>query len=313
MYNEEIKREFVEYYKNVSSENTNIEVLKGTFVKTEKYEELYRKDVSQFTLDEIKSAIFGFNSSSVASVSTRISLLRGYANWCIKKGWSIDYINHYNEVDLNLISLITPMSNKFIDELDVWDLISRVDGASEKLLILAHYEGLIKKKNGEELLYLKPEDVDFEGKVVHLPARNYKASDDMLRLIRGAIEQTERVSGIGVTKVLDEGYVYKTLKPRDSIVMEKYTSRVLRALKQNLDDERLTVSNLMNSGFLTEFVELQRRMKLPFVKLIRTYEYKELCANRGVFYSDANLRTKYKGYLKMGVDDIYNDMIENEE
>ena len=83
MYNEEIKKQFIDYYTNESSTNG---VVTRIFNRLEKYEKEWDADFCTKSTDELQSVIDDIAGVRIKSITATISTLHEYVKWCIDTG-----------------------------------------------------------------------------------------------------------------------------------------------------------------------------------------------------------------------------------
>ena len=101
MYNEERKKEYLRHV--VEDLGQTPQSAKALFNKTEDYEDLLNKDLCDFTFSEIDKLLSTFAASSINALRKNISVLRKYADWCCSCNISIDNINHYDEINMEIV------------------------------------------------------------------------------------------------------------------------------------------------------------------------------------------------------------------
>lgn len=83
MYNEEIKNKFIEGFSTSASRNR---VARLTFLALEPHEVTKDADICTFSEEELQKIIPEIVGMRVASMNTRMSVLKSYSKWCIKNG-----------------------------------------------------------------------------------------------------------------------------------------------------------------------------------------------------------------------------------
>ena len=150
MYNEERKKEYLRHV--VEDLGQTPQSAKALFNKTKDYEDLLNKDLCDFTFSEIDKLLSTFAASSINALRKNISVLRKYADWCCSCNISIDNINHYDEINMEIESLqkylnkeraVCPSREQVLKD------ISKIRNYSDKFLILALFEGVRTEAPGE--------------------------------------------------------------------------------------------------------------------------------------------------------------------
>ncbi len=84
MYNNNLKMEFIDSeIKSGSRRNVAI----TCFEATQSYEEKYGKDICTFEENEINEVLSGIVGARSSGAATRTSVLKLYANWCMRRGY----------------------------------------------------------------------------------------------------------------------------------------------------------------------------------------------------------------------------------
>ncbi len=168
MYNAERKET---YFAELEKRNPGSSmVVKYIFNTVSQAEELFEKDICDFTLDEINKVLGMFNAMSSNSLSKNFSILKKYCDWCCYNKLSVDNINHFTEFDTSNLSLYV---NKYLSALisreDLCSLCKDMFNASDRFLSLALFEGVYEDSIGE-LLMLTLKNIDPGTRIVTFPS-----------------------------------------------------------------------------------------------------------------------------------------------
>ena len=295
-YNENLKKEFVDYHRAQVGNLYNI-----VFNVTAKMEQELDKDCSSFTLSEIIDLCKSFNASTVSSLNIKASLLRTYTNFCIEKNYTRDGMNHYDELSLQLMrTCINSIKGKsrFIYEDELQQIISDVsDDPRKQFIVLAPYEGLYGE-NVEEIGYLAPEDV-FDDKVRLITGRILTISPQLSKIIHDAINMTEAMGHRGIYRELyDNGKVLKVLKTSRSadVVSYQVLQTMYEIIKKDYDIPTLGGTILRKSGFYKRLDELCSKHNGSFDQAYATIEYQRLAKRYNNNLSKAIVKREYTLY-----------------
>lgn len=302
MYNENIKKEFIDSYERAKNSHNNVLTLERTFRKIEGHEKILNKDVGNFTVNDILEMLPIFESKSAESLQVRVSLLRSYTDWFIGHGLSIDFQNHFNEIQFSDLKRYVYENKRYIDPFVLEDIIMDLKNASDEVIIRGTYEGFDMNDLSEMTL----NQIDFENNCVHLMVRDIKCSDRLMLAIKKSIAETEynlygsiRHSTISE---LESSYVIKDLQSnRLTNDREASLRRRLIKIKDNLEYSNLGLNNLRNSGLINEIIHLIINNDLiekpkrfcdleEFDNILKKYNL----AKQGWFYYSALLK-KYLG------------------
>lgn len=148
------------------------------FRKTEPEEENLGKDVSQFTTAEILNLYKIINFRSIDSLVNYHFQLSNYGNWCLQQNLVLDGINHFNELNVDILNTCinkTALESSIIDGEKLLEIVSRLKNPRDKFVLMMLFE-TGKSKNQENLFKAKLSDIDeeagtmklFDGRVVNV-------------------------------------------------------------------------------------------------------------------------------------------------
>lgn len=303
MYNETVKKEFISSY-NIITNNNFIE---NIFDKCEVYETLYQKDVCNFVREEIIDLCKSFGLSSLATLKTRVSILRKYTDYCCNHQLSIDNMNHFNEIALNDCKqcLNRFMLNKlYITEERLNDFAFNLVNSCDMFLLQAFYEGL-SGKNFEEITNVTMKDFDLVNKRVTLcTGRTIPVSDKLIKYAQISASTYTYYSGEALdtkTYLADVPNVYKyrinTTCFTDEGARRRVVKRILK-LKEDLNAPELTIPRLKNSGLITmikKAAQQQNVSELEFLCSEKSLEIRKIYGLEDTAYF--TLRDRFKEYL----------------
>ena len=163
MYNAEIKQKYID---ESVERNASLNVLGvRAFNQVESYEKELEKDCSNFTVNEIIIYYQRKCSTSLDTLNTLNSLLKGYASWCLQRNIVEDNQNHYEEINQDILGNCLNygmVNDKIISRHDLLFVIKDFLNVSDKALMLALFEGICGE-NMCELVNLKCEDIKTKG------------------------------------------------------------------------------------------------------------------------------------------------------
>lgn len=218
-YNEERKRTYFQYLENIRENSTKC--IGYIFTRVSKTEEVWEKDVCDFTVDEIYKLLPTFNSCSVNALNKNVSVLRLYTEWCCQNKLSIDNINHFNEIDK---SQLHPYVNKITSILpskeEISEIVDSLANASDKFLVQALYEG-VKDESVGEFFYIPITSIDPDKRIITFASGKQKIMSK--KLYNLAVESSEEDKYLSIKA--DGDFFESTLIRRGAIINPRSNSR----------------------------------------------------------------------------------------
>lgn len=279
MINESFKEKFINDKSTITKG-----YVKNVFNKCAKLEELYNKDVCNFTLEQIKEVLLTFCSTSVECLRVVTSVLRKYTYFMIENNLSKDNINHYDYVDTEILMKcvnIKVLDNKYIDRETLLGYIDILPNASDQWCILALYEGI----SGEKL-----------SNITLTSGNGLQYSDEKIKLFDGSIfTPSSKLFDIACESA--ETYVYeginvcsdklmrlqgdKILKIRDNVMIDdndihRAYNRLLariRTSKNYLDVKTMSIPRLQLSGMVYQFKCIMEKENKTYDELFDSEEF----------------------------------------
>ena len=214
------------------------------------FEYIWDKDLALFNEDDVKKVLQSIFGGTLSPAKTLFSIINRYEIWAMQVGLN----TASNPCDtINLAGMIEPSKTILdntvisIDELfDLWDYVltypnkycDRVTYQNFAMILLIRV-GLKGEKKWNEVLYLKPEDIDFENGTINVTNRDkdvvegkkplqvvksIAVEDRILDVIKKAMEEKEYEYNFAAGKngqaeirkknfYVDYGYV---IKPEDA-------------------------------------------------------------------------------------------------
>lgn len=250
MYNEQIKLQYLEESQN---RNINLNVVgERLFRSIGRYETELNKDCCEFTINEIIVYYQRRSSTSLESLNSINSLLRGYTNWCLSNNMVTDNQNHYNEVTHELIMSCLNygiVMDKIISRKDLLHQIDSFPNVSDQALLLALFEGICGE-NMNDLVTLNCDNLS--GNVFTLASgKQIEVSDELIELCRKSQDTYEyQMKNEYVSKLRrDDAGVFKNMDNSYSNNVSRKTlyNKLVRA-KDYLGLNLLTTASLFESG-----------------------------------------------------------------
>jgi len=288
MFNEELKREYIEYKTN----NTVLpeRQLERMFEKSERFEQKFDKDISCFTVSEIRYFYKMLNIASTNSLVVINSTLGLYTQWCLEKNLVPDSQNHFLEMTMDTINSLT---NKLIKDASIisketiYEWIEELENPCDQFILLALYEG-ISGKQMCELVNLRLSDFDGNKVTLHTGKmvrdhdgneteilRTITVSDKLVHLAHQAADEDnyyqrhEKDGDVYYTEVPylpDKDLIlknYPNIQPDVSSFQlgRRLINKILRIAKI-VDAEYLTTTLIITSGKLNFIKERCEALKI---------------------------------------------------
>ena len=182
MYNEELKRRYISSVKANYSESFEPNII-SLFNKSSQIEEMFGKDVSLFSHEDIANmySLFSYADSYVyGNVNTRFLM---YTNWCIAQNLVPDGCNHFAEFTFEDFSMFVDESlesRKYITRDELLKIVNRLVNPRDQFLFLCLFE-IGKSDYFRDILEMSLEDISFESNSIMLQSgRIVKVSDLLL-------------------------------------------------------------------------------------------------------------------------------------
>ncbi len=301
MYNEERKQEYMRYIVEDLGQTT--QSITALFRKTEDYEKLLNKDLCDFTFSEIDKLLSAFSASSVNAIRKNISVLRKYTDWCCSCNISIDNINHYDEINMNVENLqkyLNKESSVCPDRSQILTDISKFKNNSDKFLILALFEGVRTEEAGElfqaKISKLNGNILTFEN------GEKRVLSKELIELAIASSQEEEYISFTGAALALKmEGNIVNSRNNVRSNIMENLNLRLtnrLIALRREMNMPYLTIPRLYTAGIVDQFRRIMKKYGVSKEEIFEEQYVKMVSSNYGInSYSKRILKSKFYNYL----------------
>ena len=280
MFNEELKREYIEY----KTRNTVLPEgqLERVFRKAERFEEKYEKDISCFTVDEIRYCYKMLNLASTNSLVVINSTLSLYTQWCLEQNLVPDSQNHFLEMSLDAIDSLTNKTVKnasIISKETIYDWIDALENPCDQFILLALYEG-ISGKQMCELVNLRLSDFngnkvtlhtgkmakDADGNEIEV-CRTITVSDKLVHLAHQSADEKKYYQ-----RHEEDGDVYYTeieYLPDEDLILKNYPNvqKGVSAfqLGRRLINKILRIAKIVDAEYLTTTVIITSG-KINFIK-----------------------------------------------
>lgn len=306
LYNEEFKKRFLEQYPEETAK-----FYASVLAKAYTYEKFLEKDMAAFNVDEIKSWLLSLDATTLASLTTSVSVARQYTNFAIKERFVDKLINDYDMFDRKTLrQYVSKIAEKkrYISKEEFDKFVDSIYNASDAVIFQLLWEG-VKGENTEEIRNLRPEDVDAENRILTLrrddgTTRQVKVSDKLIQLIFDAYNEEKYYNNNGMstqpkctfTYLPNTGYVVRPAgRNKTGRIDDQIIQRRVRLLARALGNPFLTITNIWLSGMI-EYAK--QYMKEKGLTSLSMNDYKEICKrygqNEDLWYS---VKTNIDPYL----------------
>lgn len=308
MYNKDRKIRYLNEIEKEHSDEyvTNYESL---FNKTEKYEEMFGKDVCDFSREDIGNmySLIGYSDSyTYSNVNSRLST---YTIWCMRESLVTDGCNHFQEVvfsDFDKYINRRLEGAKFLTREQALSFCRNIQNPRDAFVILCLFE-FGKSQNYDDIFLMKPEDIDVNNHTIKLNSgRVVKVSSELINVAFEAFEEEKYYFVIsGQTRnFVDNGYIFKNIKINkdpsgDSV--NKGNKAISRIIKNYLDllgeNRKISAASLAISGQMDMIA--RRSAELNISKKDYIYNYFDEIGQQYIMSPGTPFLyyTKYQAYL----------------
>lgn len=276
-------------------ENQEKKILTVPFNRVEKFEQIYGKDACNFVKSEIIEFIRSCNLT-IGSIDVFMSTLRSYTNWCIEHGFSIDNINHYDELERK--DMLPYEKVRFLPTRE--DIIGLCERLTQQyaFVLLASFEGI-------------PGDTKYE--MISLTTSNIDIVNSTFQLTTGEVlSVSKQLAAYALASSMDYGdgeirykNVTNVLKPRDNS-KDDTKEKAINRLRQMMYKIRyaadvsfeISFPSLAMAGFVDTIKTRQKEMDMSFELAIGDPRNKDILHRYNLDNVEANkIIKKYKKYL----------------
>ncbi|MFR1831835.1 MAG: hypothetical protein ACLSX5_01620 [Lachnospiraceae bacterium] len=282
--------------------------LETRFKQTEKYENELKKDISEFTYNEIIDFYKRLNATSLDSLVVMNSHFSMYTDWCIQKGLIKDHKNYFTELKREILKecLNKDLTKKKIVTREIiLNWVNELPNPKDQFILLGLFEGL-KGKNFCELSKAKQNDIN--GNVAMLyTGRKIKVSKQLLKIIDDCITEDTYYSitghGTKTMPLVDRGYIVKDypnarIDVSDFQVGRKIYTGITRILNYFDVSDYMTANSVADSGKIHMIKERSKELGISAKEFLKNENYiKEIEMQYGVRISKSLFCMKYKEYL----------------
>lgn len=294
---ENIKKEFIKEYcrSRIVSETS----LNGVLNKVQEMENKIRKEVTDFSENEILDMYRKFNLTSVNTLQNYNNYLKAYCDFIIYKTNS--GTNHFTGINKDILKTCIDeemRKNKYITYTQLQDIESELLNYTDAAILECLWNGIAGKEL-TDLTHLergqvneKKMEITFEdGKVIKIYPRLYELLDrtfnetDMVCYGEGT--RVKRVEGIGrLYKVRDNAY-----KDSDSVRF-RWVYRKIMIIRDYVGLPNMSMKTLQGSGMLHYIKQGMERTGLGLREFLNTKSGEKIMLQYG-FINENRINTVY--------------------
>lgn len=258
MYNPGQKKKYMEYC------NEDAKVL-SLFKYTEQFEEQWKKDVCEMHTEDLLDILAGMKKST--AISERSRLIK-YIEWCRANGFcKVNWLDKKHCPRDKFLAVLDAAEDKYyISPQKYQEYLNLMKTSSNSYdpdydvpVFMAIYEGVT---DYTDLVYLTTDDIDFRHGTLKLhTCGEIKVSDELLKWLMKA-SGIERLNNKAQKSSLPYSFqknsIWRNSKEiNEAGQIQKYRRRMMK-IKEVLGDEKISISNLSNSGIFNYIIARTR-------------------------------------------------------
>lgn len=295
-YNNEFKEKFMKKYKPAT-----VKSLRVLFGRTAKFEREYKKDLYDFTYEQLEELWKSINALTLRSLQNVISSVEQYIDFAIDKRVTVNKVNLAVAFDSKekIKKYLKDDAQTIFMKDNIMDICLDATNAQDGVILALIFDGVSYKNEYEELINLREKDFDFTNNLIKLPNRTIKMSQETKILVKGALKDTEYYSLSGekmrTYKIAESDYVLRGLRNNYQIKWRNINQRILRLSKDH-ELEYLNGMNVSYSGQIHYALELMNEglsMDEAVEHIITRFDINDNNSSR--FY----VKTRIENYLKI--------------
>lgn len=295
MFNTERKQEYIEFCED--------ERVISLFKTTEKFESELKKDVCEMNTEELLEILKIYSKSTAKSERSR---LKKYIEWCRIRGFcKINYMKYLTQEKLEAV--LDNKKNKYYLSPDKYqEYVTKIKHSSNSTdpdydvaLFMAMYEGI---QTYRELVYLTTEDLDFAHHTIHLYHGNQIiVSTELLNGLNAASSirhLNNKSKGRDLPFSFQKNSIWKSQKETsESTEIRKFRQRLLK-IKEIVEDEELSISNISNSGIFNYIMSRLKNDKIHIVSDMKNPKLSksQLDIKYQKYFEEKNLKIDFWGF-----------------
>lgn len=297
MYEAEQKESFIEEY--LRSKVVASTSLYAIFKKTYPFESKLKKDVSDFTKEEVLELLKSFQSKSVNSLLNYCIILKHYSRWVAGKVGE----NAYEDISkADVVDLIN--KDELLTREDMDDIESQLFNWFDKAIVELLWEG-IAGPSMRDIFTLTAQNVDYQNRIIEINKGKYVLTERLMDILPKAFAEDQIISygsTMRIIQVKGKGCLYKERPNSRGVDTDdarfRYIYRRIQIFRDYLDMPGLTMKNIQASG-LWYYLQLgMKEANLELRDFLKTREGENLAKKYGFGdYWVENICQKYEQYI----------------
>ena len=282
MYNEDLKMEFINSYtKSVTTKRA----CQSAFNQTQKFEEKLKKDLCEFSTDELKRVVDNTLGIDYVAKSSRVHIIHRYCDWAMTKG-----VAGANDPTVGLV--VTSVKSykarmvgspshlkSVLDKVFRADEDCTTDSVFRSIYWLA-FSGVKK----EQLFLLTADCIDFINQVITIDGDSFVLYKESVSSLQKCIELSEfRV----YNPLYKDKYVWKSRSDGGSIlrgfgtyedendIKSRTTRKIRNAYAHGIIDTKPTFETIRKSGLFYRLSENERAGIKPNFAYVARFLYND--------------------------------------
>lgn len=262
LFNEEIKREYMEQYKAGTKK-----ILERIFKITASVEFELGKDLYDFSREELRRTFWLFMASTPNASRGNVQYVSNYIDWAIDEE-HLDGLNPIDGTDMQWKeSFVVQQQRQFFTESELNEMLNKLVNAQDQCIIALLREG-VRGQEGAEIVKLKRNDIDSESGFLTLTdadgsQRKLQVSDKCLAIIERAIREEDYAKKNGnasrdvkseTTELIQNSYVIRSSNTRTINTGEADNFIIYRRLAtvaSEFDESSISPQSIYYSGMLS--------------------------------------------------------------
>lgn len=275
MYNEIQKKEYLDFCDSTNRYGeTTISGIKSIFNNSALVEERWEKDLCYFNRPQIIDLLKSYNSLAPDRLKQNCVYLADYYNWCLNVNHYVSDLTNYYHYSLSdeIIDGVIDKEDllgKYFNKEEMKKYTSKIYDPTNQYIAYALYNG-IKGDNFEELIHVKPEDLDRDKKELTLITERKIIVDDYFIELMDKADAAEKYDEEGAIKdnpqdyysFIPNGYVLKQMKRGGANPLTiPSIQRRLRVIKEQSGNKFLTAAGIWKNGLINHIIERHREFQ----------------------------------------------------
>lgn len=268
-YNEEIKQLFISGYGKGTQK-----ILNRMFKVSQQMESDLKKDLYDFTRDQIRKLLFLYAPSTEYSSRANATWVSRYIDWAIEKGYGTG-LNPLNGITTEWKNqFVVNINKRFWTYNEIKKILDKRANFQDGCIVALLFNG-IRGNSNSEITNLKASDIDTDNNTLTVKdedgsVRTVSVDDECIKQCVGAVRESvyEKMNGTPsidtkapTTNLINNEFVVRASNTRTIHVDEAEKNIVHRRLAKIADEigePNFTPMNLVNSGMLYLAKELYK-------------------------------------------------------